>query len=539
MAEPSQQAISYLLQNPETADFFDEKFGSGSAKSILSQFQGETKQPKSAVKNYADMGAGDVALEALRNIPSSAGRLVGGIASAVAHPLDTAQSILDVGAGALQAVTPKALADLINAIDYNPEAAKRASNVASEVGGAYKERYGTVPGFKQAIATDPVGVASDLSAILGLGGATMPGKVGSTLTRASQLTNPVTGMVNVGKQVGSLASKAVAPTLGLSTGAGTEAIKEAFKAGKTGGRAAEDFTANMRGTAEMTDVLDAAKQNLQALAQQRQRAYRANMQAVKSDSAILNFDKIDNSVSNAFDKVMYKGQVKNVAAADKIQEVGNIIDDWKNLNPADFHTPEGLDALKQKVGDVLESIPYESKAARGAIGDIYNSIKTEINNQAPTYSKAMKAYTESSDLIREIEKSLSMGKKASADTQLRKLQSIMRDNVSTNYGQRAKLVQELEQAGGVPMRPALAGQALSSIAPRGITRATSIPEALMAGGMFGIPGAVTSLVTSSPRAMGEAAYGAGRAARGLLDIGQRTPNIDYATYLNLLAQTQR
>jgi hypothetical protein len=41
---------------------------------------------------------------------------------------------------------------------------------------------------------------------------------------------------------------------------------------------------------------------------------------------------------------------------------------------------------------------------------------------------------------------------------------------------------------------------------------------------------------SSPRLVGEAAYGAGRVAKGLLDVQNRMPNIDYPTMFNLLYQ---
>lgn len=52
----------------------------------------------------------------------------------------------------------------------------------------------------------------------------------------------------------------------------------------------------------------------------------------------------------------------------------------------------------------------------------------------------MKNYENASNLIREIEKTLSLNPKASIDTALRKLQSVMRDNVNTNYGKRGDLV---------------------------------------------------------------------------------------------------
>jgi hypothetical protein len=151
----------------------------------------------------------------------------------------------------------------------------------------------------------------------------------------------------------------------------------------------------------------------------------------------------------------------------------------------------------------------------------------------------MQAYSEATDLIREIEKTLSQGKNASVDTQMRKLQSVMRNNVNTNYGQRMSLVKQLEEAGGREMMPALAGQALSNYAPRGLQGASSVPTALLAGSLFGTPLAAASLATSSPRLMGEAAFGAGRVAKGLLDVQNRMPDIDYPTMFNLLYQAEQ
>jgi hypothetical protein len=115
----------------------------------------------------------------------------------------------------------------------------------------------------------------------------------------------------------------------------------------------------------------------------------------------------------------------------------------------------------------------------------------------------------------------------------------MRNNVNTNWGQRLSLAQQLEQAGGRQMLPALAGQALSNLAPRGLQGASSIPTALLAGSALGSPMIPISLATSSPRLMGEAAYGAGRVAKGLLDIQNQLPSLDYPTMFNLLYQANQ
>ena len=125
---------------------------------------------------------GDVSGEAVLSIPSSGIKFMKGMAQAVLHPLDTAQGILDLAAGTLQNITPSSVKNLIDSFDANPEAAKRAVATANAVGGDYAKRYGSVEGFKEALATDPVGVASDLSTLL-TGGAALTGKVAPTVSK--------------------------------------------------------------------------------------------------------------------------------------------------------------------------------------------------------------------------------------------------------------------------------------------------------------------------------------------------------------------
>jgi hypothetical protein len=295
----------------------------------------------------------------------------------------------------------------------------------------------------------------------------------------------------------------------------------------------------LRGEVPQLEVLDAAKQNLAKMAADRRRIYNEGMKNIKGDKSILSFKGVDDTVKQSLNEISFKGQIKDDFAFDKLTEAQTKVNNWKNLDPAEFHTPEGLDALKQQIGGILSKIPYEEKTALTLVNQVYNGIKSEIVKQAPTYSKTMKAYSDATDTIREIEKALSMGNKATADTAMRKLQSLMRNNVNTNYGQRLNLAKELEQAGGRQMMPALAGQALSEWTPRGLQRATSIPTAFLAQGVGGLPLAGASLATSSPRLMGEAAFGAGRVAKGLLDVQNRMPDIDYPTMFNLLYQAQQ
>lgn len=466
------------------------------------------------------MSATDVAKSAVKNFPRSFSNVVGGLVEAISSPIQTGKAALDVLAGGLQNILPESI---VKAIGEDPASRK----VASQVADMYVRRYGGIEQAKQTIATDPAGFMADVASLLTVGSGAAP-----QLGKVASFVDPISLGVKGASAVGGRALPALS---GMQTGVGSEPIKEAYRAGREGGEKSKMFRENITGRAPITDILDSAKQSLDAMNQAKQQQYRSGMVNIKNDKTVLSFDGIDSAISNAQKKTSYKGKVVNERAAQELDNVRQIIDDWKAQNPAEFHTPEGLDALKQRIGDVLEGIPYEQKQARAAVGDIYSSIRSEITRQAPAYSKVMKDYAEASDLIKEIERSLSLGKKSSADTALRKLQSIMRNNVNTNYGQRAELLKALESFGS-EISPAIAGQTLGQYSPRGIQGATSVPAAFAAFSAGGLPLAIPSLLAASPRVAGEAAYASGLAARGASKARDIVPlAFDPRTY-NLMYQ---
>ena len=471
----------------------------------------------------------DVPGEAISNIPSSAGNFASGIYQAVRHPIDTAGNMLDMAAGGLRNALPSSISDAIDRIDPNPQAAQRATGTANAVGQFYKDRYGSLEGLKNTLATDPVGVAADISTIAagGAGAARLGGQVpgasrmADILQRASSATNPVNAVAPVVRGVVNAGATAGRNVLGLSTGVGAENVAQAFRSGREG---KPSFIDNLSGKTEMTDVLDLARQNVQNMGAQKSASYRSGMLDITNDKSVLDFKNIDQALQNANNVVSYKGQVKNSKGAQLAEAIGDEVRQWKALDPAEFHTPEGLDALKQKIGGLVDSIPFEEKTARMVGNNIYNSVKSEISAQAPTYAKTMKDYADATDQIREIERSLSLGSKASADTAMRKLQSLSRNNVNTNYGNRLELARALEAGGGNEVLPAIAGQAMNSWMPRGLVG--------QGGGMATVGAAVTAnpmlaalLPFQSPRAVGSTLYGAGRATgaidRGLGAVGNR------------------
>jgi hypothetical protein len=461
----------------------------------------------------------DVLTRAYANIPSSAVEMGKGVYEAVTHPIQTAGGVMDLAAGTLHNITPEHIADWIDKADWNPEAKERAVQTANAVGHIYKNRYGSSEGFKEALATDPVGVASDVATLLsgGAGAASKTGLIGKVGEISSKLGVPESALNVAGKvaenvnpinATQNLVETLGKPTLGLTTGTGTENIANAVKAGEMGDKS---FLQNLRGQVPQIEALNNARDNLAIMRQNKSNAYRSGMTDISADKSVLDFKDIDKALNEAKNSISFKGKTKDDVAAQIHDDLSKEINAWKNLDPAEYHTPEGLDALKQRIGAITNRIPYEEANSNRVGGNVYNAIKDTISKQAPKYAEVMSDYHEASDSIKEIEKALSLGNRASADTAIRKLQSLTRNNVNTNYGNRLSLAQQLEHEGGKPFINALSGQALSSPTARGLAGGV---EGLTALAGFSNPMALLGLPFQTPRLVGEGLYKLGQ-AKGL------------------------
>lgn len=417
----------------------------------------------------------------------------------------------------------------LRVLGANPESMSyRAGKLAAEVagaagaGGALAKGLRALPvigsmpavqGLAQALRTG--GMAGPNIATRVAGGAASGGLAAGMIdpTEAGQGA-VVGGAIPAAVPVLRAAGSGLANVAGMSTGAGGEAFRQAYQAGRAGGAQAEAFRTNMRGQTDMLSVLDDAKANVEALRLARSQAYKQNMASVRESTQVIGMEPVQKSLANAVQSFTFKGQARNPRAAQALQSVADEVNAWRQLDPADFHTAEGLDALKQRIGSIREGFPIEDRSARAAVYGVYNSIKREIERNAPEYSKAMADYQRASEILDEVTRSLSLNDRATADTALRKLQSVMRNNANTNYGARLASMENLEQ-GGRQLMPQLAGQAVNEWTPRGIQRGTGAAGVGVLGFTGNIPGAIGMAATSSPRLMGETFYGAGRVADAL------------------------
>ena len=213
--------------------------------------------------------------------------------------------------------------------------------------------------------------------------------------------------------------------------------------------------------------------------------------------------------------------------ASTIEAAGKAAEILQRAEKQGYKSLADFDELKRTLNS--ESMNYTGEA-RSAISDMAELVRKSIDDADPNYGKVMKSYENASKIIQEIEKALSVGDKKTAEVALKKLLTSMRDGVSTNYGQRLNLAQELEGVtGGKKFMSQLAGQELSSVVPRGLQgRVTS---ALATGGLgLGLgtglfsPAAIPALAAASPRVVGEASQLAGRTARRSQQAAQVLPS---------------
>lgn len=474
--------------------------------------QAQQVQVESQPEDRSVLGA---VAEGVTNLPSSVYQLGAETVSALASPVQTLTTLQKLARGIVQKVVPDPIVEFLGRDETGDQ-------VADAVGQYYANKYGSEQAFLEAVATDPASILADASTVLmGAGGilSKIPAlqQVGTKTAAVGQAIEPI-----------SATTKAVAPVLGSTTqaisgtltGTGAEPLKQAFRAGEAGGTKSDLFTSNLRGTANPTDIVDTARQALTDMRTRASENYKLNMAEVSKDATVLDLTDTFNAIQNSFNKfAAFKGQIKNESVAAALQAVQAKVDDWAKLDPAEFHTPEGLDQLKQSVGEILMGLPAENRTAYAAVKNVYDEIKKSVAKQAPDYAKAMDDYSKSSDLLFEMERALSLGNNKSADTALRKLSSIMRNNVATNYGERLRLGSMLDEASGGTLFPMIAGQQMSSWAPRGLQSATTTLGSLQAYNLAGAPAAATMAVASSPRVAGEVAHAIGQASGAVQRAG--------------------
>jgi hypothetical protein len=352
-------------------------------------------------------------------------------------------------------------------------------------------------------------------------GALMPnetGKTGAEFYGQKAQEAPVNALLgtipSVASKGGELLGSLLRKGTGISTGAGEEAIAQAYKSGKAGN---QEFLENMRNEVPMENVLNKAKSALAEMRSQRSKEYQTGIASTKENQVFLNFKPIKQAFTETLDSLKSKGIGGEEASKvgpdtmKKVNEIKGILNEWQK-KPT-LHTAGGLDDLKQRLDDVYTEGMTDQ--AKRILSNTRNAVKDTIVTQDKNYASTMEKYEQALALEREIERSLSLGKNKAQETALKKLQSLTRNNVNTDYGFRQELANKLMNRGGVDLMPAISGQALNSWTPRGLVGqgldVSAGLGAILSGGAH-LPGLAATMASTSPRLMGETAYKAGQIA---------------------------
>jgi len=442
---------------------------------------------------------GDVGTQAFSNLGPSAMQYGKDIVDPLMHPIDTAQNMYELGKGVAQKLIP----------------GEQASEATADAVGKYlKDRLWGIDNIKRTLANDPVGALGDLSMLMTGGGSAVArvpgimGKFGQATAKAGNIIDPATLAVKgVGKagHYGGIATKNI---LGATTGVGADVLDTAYQTGRAGGERAKNFTDNMRGLEDSRVVLEEAEGALARMRETKSRNYQKGSKAWNADKTRLDFwpvrEKFDELV-----KSTYQGEHSKVGleTQKKLKEIYEVIDEWG----ADkgVHTAGGLDALKMRLDDMRPNSLDPSQSGR-IVTEMRNSVKDIIVKQVPEYADVMKDYETAINLEKEIKRTLSVG--GNPDTAMRKLQSMMRNNVNTNYGERLALGKILEDQGGGKILDRVAGQNVNKVTPRGLASLGGTGT-IVGSAVSGNPMGLAVLPFQSPRIVGEGAHLAGKAGK--------------------------
>lgn len=463
------------------------------------------------VSNLAPDGTSDFLAKTASNVGPSAVQFGKDLIYPFTHPAETAKTAVNLGS----ALSPMGRIKSVISGKEDPQ--------VEAIMGHFAERYGGMDNLKKTISEDPVGFVSDLSTVLTGGGtlaAKVPGMVGKAGALAADVGKAIDPVNAAGKAVTAVGKGAAEVIGNIGTHTGGESIKQAARAGYEGGDAGKVFRDNMRGREPMEEAVNAATTGVENIIKERGDAYKQAMANLGLNNKVLDFNAIDAAVQRVAGIKNFKGISLSPKTAEVWDDINNAINDWRRLPPGQFHTPVGMDALKQKLGEIHQFYKAQSHAATPAsavASQVYNAVRNTIAKEVPEYAKIMRGYEEASGLVRELEKTLSLNPTATIDTSLRKLQSVLRNNVNTSYGRRKELADYLVNAGAPHLMERLAGQSLNSWAPRGLGKlgmqlAATIAGGAAIGGVHGLGAIAGALPFMSPRAMGEAAHLVGRAA---------------------------
>ena len=467
------------------------------------------------VKEFDPLAYGAVPVQApTQEVPKSFGDKLLGAGTAVSNFLG-GRGVTDyLGAKIAKAAVPKEQRQFIS-----EPTGKDVAGSALQLGSLFLP-FGTIA-RGVGLGLKGIGAGQKLSRFGGALGAGATGgyavDVGANLQedRESPFTPGIgtaigTGIPTIGPAL-RLGRRMVGEASGTLTGAGYGAIKEGFEAARAGGSRAGGFTNALRGGQTAEKIVTDSKNALDNVVTARRTNY--EKQFSKLQGATKRYSHAP--VIEKFNEMLAKFDVEKLPDGTPdfsrspglaryepdFRRMSSVLENWGSK--AGDNTVLGMDKLKQILRDFRIG-SQDSKKFDAFVTALSNTAQDTVINH-PGYKKLVTDYGESTDLIKEISRGLSLGDKHMTDTAFRKLTSILR----TNNEFRRELLRELETHDPT-IGAKIAGQQLSEIAPRGLMR-----QLTTFGAAVAMPAILKALIFTSPRVTGEFINAMGFTARQL------------------------
>jgi hypothetical protein len=466
------------------------------------------------------------------------GEAVEGVGEMVKHPIDTATNLYKLGLSMTPAGTVvKAAGNLISPFlsdEHKTQVAeilKSIDDPKNAMGQMLKDRYGSVAAIKKTIRDDPGGFLMDVGTVF-TGGEAAVAKAATLLPKAStaakvaggvekglgyaKYVDPVTGMF---KGADVLARKLGPKWFGTLSGVGDETMAGirdlAAEEGPRAGVKQNEFADALKGNVTAEQFVDRAEQGIKNMRNDANYGYAVNKKDWVAAGGKLDMSVIDQAERDMVQSLHTSGgsSLLNEAQRESFGKMQEIIEELRKRGPGAW-TVEELDALKRNLNKV--SVPLGDRELMRVRTGLSNAVKDNIlaNAQGTKYHSSMNQFAEAMDVLDELKSSFALEKNSGQHTTMSKLQSVLRNNVATQYGTRKALFDTLEKEGRVDLKPWLMGMTANSATPRGINRGV-IGGILSTGNV--IPGlsTVATLGSSSPRIGAEVMYGLGKHGKKL------------------------
>lgn len=446
-------------------------------------------------------------------VPDVVNNIIPAAAQVVMHPIDTTQSILNLANSEMRQVLPESINQ------FMPESTKANIPIAPAVNKALVDYISDPKAIKSRFENNPAQFLADLSLAGGAIGkvANLP-KVSAIASAIDPMSLAGNSLIKAAGTAAPIAGNALAKIIGeYGTHTGERSLIDAAKAGYEGGNKLKALTENMRGIKDLQSVVPEFKDALKLIKSKNFQEYTNKMVDIHGNPKVMNIQPLADAVSGAMSEDMFLGRTPGLAGIDLNRaskpvrnQIMALYKDFASKDPSNFHTLSGFDAFKRGIGNI-RSHTQPGTSSRRMADSVYNAAKNEIINQDPRYGQIMQQSSDAIKAANDIEKTFSMGEKAATDTSLRKLQSVMRNNANTNFGNRLSMADQLDAVSPNYLMTQLSGQALNSIAPRGLAGKLASMANLTAGAYT--PGLLPLLALQSPRIMGETAVLSGKGAK--------------------------